>query len=573
MRLGKKLAMSVLRRLSPRSIRWLLVAVLAPLGVLLVMQYRFLRRIEASTIAAHRENLKGILETTAADVEGYYREKSTVALDVCPTETDPIDVTTLAHRFRKMRIDGARGYFVRVFGHDGTTEEYDFDAWGNEKESLDPGTDKAIRMAVAPWRVVANEREPIRNPGLVVDEHDPSHRMIIRPVSDLHWRIRGVVGIVIDDKLAKRDLIGPLICKNIDNCSGEMRKSDVKVVVAAIPKDDGTDGGGKTGGGSSPGGGTKRLDTLHQNFGFIFTNLRLDGSFKGVKPEEIAASNFRINMIWTLAVALLLVGSLWMMLRAMLREMKLSQMKSDFVSNVSHELRTPLSSIRVFGEYMGLGRVDRPDKVREYGRYIETESRRLTQLINNILDFSKIESSEKDYRFERADLGEIVAEVVEAFRVPLEKRDVRVDLELPDEGLDGVVVDRDAFVQALVNLLDNAVKYTPARPAVVEVVGRRRDDGVAISVRDHGVGIADDEKEKIFEKFYRVSTGLVHDVKGSGLGLAIVDHIVRAHGGRVEIASGHGRGSTFTIVLPAPGASDEPADEPGLVGGELGEPV
>jgi two-component system phosphate regulon sensor histidine kinase PhoR len=244
-------------------------------------------------------------------------------------------------------------------------------------------------------------------------------------------------------------------------------------------------------------------------------------------------------------------------LRAAAREVRLSQMKSDFVSNVSHELRTPLSSIRVFGEYMRLGRVERPEKIREYGEYIEAESRRLTQLINNILDFSKIESAEKKYRFCTADAGDFVAQTVAAFELPLREKGVSVRVHTPAVPLPPVSIDRDALAQALVNLLDNAVKYSGDRQEIDVRVSAIRGE-VHVAVEDRGIGIPAREQKKIFEKFYRVGSGLVHDVKGSGLGLAIVMHVVKAHGGRIDVVSAPGAGSVFTIVLPAVRTSDQP---------------
>jgi two-component system phosphate regulon sensor histidine kinase PhoR len=235
-------------------------------------------------------------------------------------------------------------------------------------------------------------------------------------------------------------------------------------------------------------------------------------------------------------------------IQATARQMRLSQMKSDFVSNVSHELRTPLSSIRVFGEYMRLGRVEKSEKIREYGEYIEAESRRLTQLINNILDFSRIESAEKKYRFIDCDLGAIVADTVSAFEVPLRERGFNITVDVAPS-LPRVCVDRDSIAQALVNLIDNAVKYSGERKEIA-VRAFVEGDEVRITVQDHGIGIAATEQKKIFEKFYRVGSGLVHDVKGSGLGLAIVTHIIKAHRGRVEVASTPGDGTTFTIALP-----------------------
>src|SRR5581483_4269749 len=233
------------------------------------------------------------------------------------------------------------------------------------------------------------------------------------------------------------------------------------------------------------------------------------------------------NAFWTAGVALALIGAIFLAVQATARQMKLSQMKSDFVSNVSHELRTPLSSIRVFGEYMRLGRVEKPEKIREYGEYIEAESRRLTQLIN------------------------IIRDILSAFEVPLRERGftIRTEIAAP---LPQVRLDRDSIAQALVNLLDNAVKYSGERKEI-EVRAYVEDGALRIAVADHGIGIEPGEQKKIFEKFYRVGSGLVHDIKGSGLGLAIVSHIVKAHGGRVEVTSRPGDGATFTLIIPIAG--------------------
>ena len=237
------------------------------------------------------------------------------------------------------------------------------------------------------------------------------------------------------------------------------------------------------------------------------------------------------------------------MLRSATRAVRLSQMKTDFVSNVSHELRTPLASVRVFGEFLRLGRVIDPEKIREYGHYIETESRRLTQLINNILDFSKIESGQKTYPFETLDVAEVVAETVKLFEVRLEHSGLRLVLDTPSQPLSPARIDPDALVQALVNLLDNAVKYS-AGAKNIRVRLEQQDGFLSIAVTDYGLGIPREQHQKIFEKFYRVTTGLVHAVKGSGLGLSIVKHIVEAHHGQVRVESQDGRGSTFTILLP-----------------------
>ena len=203
----------------------------------------------------------------------------------------------------------------------------------------------------------------------------------------------------------------------------------------------------------------------------------------------------------------------------------------------------------MFGEFLRLGRAKNEQKTREYGEYIETESRRLTQLINNILDFSKIESGAKTYRLEPASIESTVADTVRTLGVSLRHMGFRLTFESPREPLPVLQLDPDAISQALSNLVDNAVKYSK-RPSEIRVSLKRAGNEALISVEDEGIGISRQEQGKIFERFHRVSTGLVHNVKGSGLGLSIVSHIARAHGGSVTVSSEPGSGSTFTIHLP-----------------------
>jgi signal transduction histidine kinase len=257
------------------------------------------------------------------------------------------------------------------------------------------------------------------------------------------------------------------------------------------------------------------------------------------------------------------LGLVWVNVR---RELRLSRLKSDFVANVSHELKTPLALIRLYAETLELGRVPNEERKNEYYRVIGKESRRLTQLINNILDFSRIEAGRKEYRLVPSDLAAVVRDVVESYRFAIEKLGFTLTLELAED-LPPQALDPEALSQALINLLNNAIKYSPEHKAIT-VSARRELDRVLLSVSDRGVGIARSEHRRIFEKFYRVETSLVHTTKGSGLGLALVQHIAEAHGGRVELRSTPGEGSTFTLSLPVPAeapAVDEPEPARGTI--------
>ena len=262
------------------------------------------------------------------------------------------------------------------------------------------------------------------------------------------------------------------------------------------------------------------------------------------------------------------MGGIGLAFHAANRAMKLSEMKSDFVSNVSHELRTPLASIRVFAELLRLGRLRTPEKSQEYGEYIEAESRRLTGLINNILDFSRIESGQKTYRFISGDVGDVVGATLKTFEIRLKPSGFHICYEGPERPLPQIKLDPDGIAQAIHNLLDNAVKYS-GDSREIDVRLAQESDAVVIAVRDHGIGIARAEQPRIFDRFHRVSTGLVHNVKGSGLGLSIVAHVVQAHQGRITVDSEPGSGATFTIRLPldqasgtAPAATEVAANAP-----------
>ncbi len=247
-------------------------------------------------------------------------------------------------------------------------------------------------------------------------------------------------------------------------------------------------------------------------------------------------------------IDLMLLAGLYLAYTNVRREIHLSRLKSDFVANVSHELKTPLALIRLFAETLELGRVPGEEKARQYYRIINKESQRLTQLINNILDFSRIEAGRKQYRFIPTDLARIVREVVEAYRFPIEQQGFTLEVEVAED-LPEVEIDPEAIEQALLNLVNNAIKYSPDQKYIrLEV--RRDGERILIAVRDRGIGVPKADQKRIFEKFYRAENTLVHTTKGSGLGLALVQHIMEAHGGSVELLSAPGVGSTFTLVLP-----------------------
>ena len=287
---------------------------------------------------------------------------------------------------------------------------------------------------------------------------------------------------------------------------------------------------------------------FESNFDRPFSNWKAAVGLRNTNIDELARNSFLNSAAITFLVLVFLLGGIALTIRATDREARLAQAKSDFVSNVSHELKTPLSTISLFSEILELGRVSDEEKKNEYYRIIRHESRRLNQTIDNILDFSRIEAGRKKYELLEGDLAEVIDSVLSTHRYQILNSgfDVQTNLE-PD--LPPVLIDREAMTQAISNLLDNAIKYSGAVKRL-SITAKTVQSDLSIEIADHGIGIPRAEQSKVFEKFYRVGNGLVHDVKGSGLGLSLVKHIIEAHNGTISVESDVGKGSSFTILLP-----------------------
>ncbi len=280
----------------------------------------------------------------------------------------------------------------------------------------------------------------------------------------------------------------------------------------------------------------------------IFPGLVLAIKYKGTTVADIGARFLRYNYIILGALSLLMVGGVFLTYRNVSREMNLARLKSDFVANVSHELRTPLALIRLYAETLELGRLTGQEKYHGYFRIIREESERLTALINNILDFSRIEAGRKEYEFKETNLAELVRSTLDSYRFQIEQHGFTYEVNISDN-IPPVNVDREAIARSLLNLVNNALKYSKDEK-YIGVSLYRANGSIKLEVQDRGMGIPPSEQEKIFEKFYRCGDPLVHNIKGSGLGLSLVRHIVRAHGGEILVESAPDKGSKFTIDLP-----------------------
>jgi signal transduction histidine kinase len=255
--------------------------------------------------------------------------------------------------------------------------------------------------------------------------------------------------------------------------------------------------------------------------------------------------------IWIAGLALVLgvaVFGGYLLLRDVNRDVRMTEVRSQFVASVSHELKTPLTAIRMFAETLSMGR-GRDERTRsEYLETIVNESERLARLVDNVLDFSKIEQGKKIYRLRPTRLDEVAGSAMRALQFPLAQQGFQLHLTV-QEDLPELQADPDAIQQAILNLLTNAMKYSgDAREIDLRLCARNGD--AVIEVADRGLGLAPEEQKRVFEKFYRAPSHESHLIAGTGLGLTLVAHIAKAHGGRVEVESALGAGSTFCLVIP-----------------------
>jgi two-component system phosphate regulon sensor histidine kinase PhoR len=240
------------------------------------------------------------------------------------------------------------------------------------------------------------------------------------------------------------------------------------------------------------------------------------------------------------------------------REARLAKLQTDFVSKVSHELRTPLTSIRMFVETLQLGRLQDPERQREALEIVAEETARLSGLITRLLDWARMESGRRTYQLSRQALAPILEQALAALAPQLLHQPAEVIREVAP-GLPPVMADREALAEAVLNLLNNAMKYTGPTKRIMVTAIPADGGGVWIRVADNGPGIAGGEQKRIFQKFYRARDPLSRTIEGTGLGLAMVKHIVEAHGGRITVRSEVGQGASFGIWLPPV----PPAGEPG----------
>ena len=280
---------------------------------------------------------------------------------------------------------------------------------------------------------------------------------------------------------------------------------------------------------------------------WLLPGYYLSISLTGATIDDLVRDRMITSLIILGLLASILGLGIWFLYRNIRREMSLAQAKSEFVSNVSHEIRTPLSLISMYAETLEMNRVTE-EKKKEYQSVIAKEAARLSGIVNRILNFSQIQANKKTYETKPLNLNDLVDEVLKSYFFHLRDKGFTCEF-IKDEDLKMISGDRNAIIEAFINLIDNAMKYSQDKKNITIKTGRDGNFNF-VEVKDEGIGIAKKHQHEIFDQFYRAPTGDIHNTKGSGLGLTLVKKTMEAHHGKIKVESAPGKGSTFRLYFP-----------------------
>ncbi len=281
---------------------------------------------------------------------------------------------------------------------------------------------------------------------------------------------------------------------------------------------------------------------------WLFPNHLIGIRLKGISIESLARQRYLRSAVLIIGLDLILLFAVIFLYRNIRKAVELARLKTDFVSNVSHELRTPLALIRMFAETLELKRVKTKEKAHEYAKIIRQETERLSQIINKILDFSQIEADKKQYIFKLVDLNQLVLSTLDFYKFHIENNEFNLKINLSKKSL-MIKADYESIVEVFINLLDNAIKYSNTVKEITVTTGIDQNI-VSLEVMDKGIGIAEKDQNRIFNKFYRIREDGTYNKTGSGLGLTLVRSIMKAHQGAVSVSSHPNAGSQFRLNFP-----------------------
>ena len=514
--------------------------VVVPLLAILVLQYVSSRRLAEVEVVAHQTTISGYLDAVVGEVRRVYE---TAARDVLAVPADALAAQRfeeLDRHFRAVDASAARLLFAVRLDQCWCQAHY-FDPLAGTSPGEPEVAVETVVLRVSTLlqaSTLPRHRLQLDPNGTYVDELDPDTRVVYRFVVDRDGEVVGVSGFVIDVDRFEREYLPRTLAGALASLPGDVRDNLVVRV---------TDGAERvvTATHDEPG----QADVLAGRFDFVFRDWEVSARSRHTAAARILQSNAATTWWLTALMSFAVLSGVMLTWRASSREQRLARMRSAFLANASHELRTPLASLAVFGEFLRRGRVTAPGKVAEYGCHIEHESNRLRQLIDNVLDFARIESSTVEYCRREIAVEDVVGVAIRTVDARRERDGFTIAVACSESAAPAVRVDAQAMTQVFVNLLDNAMKYS-GRSRRIRVGLSVRDGCAAVSVQDFGIGIAPDDRERIFQQFYRTAEAVEEQVGGTGLGLAIARHVVQAHGGSIEVDSRPGAGATFTVLIP-----------------------
>ncbi|MFN7371133.1 MAG: sensor histidine kinase [Cyclobacteriaceae bacterium] len=341
---------------------------------------------------------------------------------------------------------------------------------------------------------------------------------------------QSITGFILDPEAFVEDLMGPRLQQISENqfLLSVTRKSDQQQIYSTQLRD-------------------STSSVILQKDLWLIPDYSIGIGPLGTSLSKIVRERTTTNLILLLGMAVVLLVAVFLAFRSVRQEVQLVQNKAEFVSNVSHEIRTPLALISMFAETLEMGRVPTEEKKKEYYSILHKETQRLTAIVNKILNFSQTEAGKKTLHPERLSLTKEVHEILYTYDFHLKNKGFIYEFRAPEEAW--VMADKAALTEVIINLIDNAMKYSP-NTRRIELTAGTDGKKVYLAVRDFGVGISRADQKHIFDKFYRVSTGNLAKASGTGLGLSLVKQLLEQQNGQISVYSDVGKGSTFTIYLP-----------------------
>jgi signal transduction histidine kinase len=550
---GPSLVGQLIRDRSLRLAGGLAIAVAIPVAVLFYFQFRSIGDLGRSSAVVLRQLSQETADGVTTAIEDALKAPYiNVLLRTPQAQSDPLNLTAIEPTFEQGLATMPFVTRFYVWSDVSTERRGELLAYDRENEGFHTNVPEAA-LVVQRFRELAPQKRAISVFEATIDGRRSYFQAQLRFVFPERDKLTSFAAFRVDAERIRSEFLPALVNEKLKSVEGPTGFPLLGVTLA--------DEAGRVifpAGGSMP---TIYVDdrtfplvffdpelvALSAPEGRKFERWRIRTDYGNQTIPAIIDARARPQRALMAMLAAVMALGVFFVARAAAREVRVAELKSNFVSSVSHDLKTPLALIQLFAETLELGRLKNTDRAHEYYRIINSEARKLTRLINNLLDFSKIEAGLRSYTRKPVNLTELTRGVLEALDSQFRHNQFTVTSRLDTDVM--VLIDPEAAVQALENLISNAMKYSPEHREIVVEVDQSAGYGM-VRVTDRGIGVSPRLQRKIFRKFYRIQTDAGSGPQGTGLGLAIVDHVMRGHAGFVRVESEPGRGSTFTLHFP-----------------------